>query len=182
MDAAAARMYRDFPGIDPMADGTWRLRADWWAELPDGRYLFLPQGHRTNFGSIPWFVRWLISPVDVHLAVPAIIHDFLVGEYPNFRARRVPVIYRSKNPANIDDHEIDWPQASAILRWLMDALGAPDWKRFVVYWGTRLHGKLRRKPGERWVDENVAECLVEVGAALLVLTLGVALSRLAGIA
>lgn len=47
--------------------------------------LTIPQDSVTNFLSVPRFfrplVRFFISPIDRHLAIPSIIHDYLVSEW-----------------------------------------------------------------------------------------------------
>lgn len=116
----------------------FELMRTYRAELPDGRYILVPEGVRTNFGSIPWFVRWLISPIDRHMVVPAIVHDFLTYEFTSGQVTYVPVIYKPNG--RIDDSDVSWDQAATIMRQMMKSLGAPGWKRGLVYAGLRVYG------------------------------------------
>ena len=38
------------------------LLSTYRARIDETRYVRVPEGMRTNFASIPWFARWLISP------------------------------------------------------------------------------------------------------------------------
>ena len=44
-------------------------------------YLWIPSGIRTNFASVPWTARWLVSPTTGSLVIPATIHDYITGEF-----------------------------------------------------------------------------------------------------
>lgn len=61
----------------------WELVDDWFVSLSanETALLIIPKGSKTNFASIPWFLRWLISPLDPVIAIPSIVHDYLVGEF-----------------------------------------------------------------------------------------------------
>jgi len=128
------------PSLVPTDNGLWRLTDTWHAKLPDGRYIAVPRGVKTNFASIPWFGRWLVSAVDPTLAEPAIVHDYLVGEFTDQTGWQ-PLIH---NPdGSVEDSDIDWRQAAAILRWMMEDRGAKRWKRQAVYWAVRVAGWFR---------------------------------------
>jgi hypothetical protein len=62
------------------SDSLWALFFDWEVTV-GARTFVVPRGSTTNFGSIPWFVRWAISPTDALIAIPSIVHDYLVGEW-----------------------------------------------------------------------------------------------------
>lgn len=111
--------------------GLFVLVRRWTVVLPNGKWVDIPAGFATNFASIPWFVRWLISPIDSSLLHAAIIHDYLVGEFNG-----EPGVLHSS--AGIE--RVSWRQAAAILRSVMDADGARTWKRQAVYLAVRLHG------------------------------------------
>ena len=44
-------------------------------------YVVVPEGYKTNFASIPWAARWLVSPIDETILIAALIHDWLVQEF-----------------------------------------------------------------------------------------------------
>lgn len=118
--------------FDSIANGWFRLVRAVDVQIPEADYhVHLPAGFLTNFGTIPWFARWLISPIDPQLRTAAAVHDFLVGEF---------------GPQGYITHEdgaceyVDWRKAAAILRSIMDADGAKTWKRQTVYWAVRLYG------------------------------------------
>ena len=117
-----------------ISHGIFRLVRRWMPELPNGKWVDIPAGFETNFASIPWFVRWLISPIDPTLLYAAAIHDYLVGEFNG-----VPGVLHS--PDGIE--RVSWRQAAAILRSVMDADGARTWKRQAVYWAVRAYGLAR---------------------------------------
>lgn len=44
-----------------------------------GRTITVPAGFVTDFASVPWYARWLISVLGKH-SIPAIVHDYLYWE------------------------------------------------------------------------------------------------------
>ena len=114
--------------------GLFVLVRRWTVVLPNGKWVDIPAGFATNFASIPWFARWLISPIDPTLLYAAIIHDYLVGEFNG-----VPGVLHSQNGIE----RVSWRQAAAILRSVMDEDGARTWKRQAVYWAVRAYGLAR---------------------------------------
>lgn len=44
----------------------------------DGNVVKIPRGYVTNFGTIPWFFAWLISPSQLREA--ALVHDYMCNE------------------------------------------------------------------------------------------------------
>lgn len=60
----------------------WQLVRRFDYAVPGTDYrVSIPAGFSTNFASVPWYARWLISPVDPTLRVAALVHDYLVGEF-----------------------------------------------------------------------------------------------------
>src|SRR5437764_1311818 len=41
-----------------------------------GKVITVPAGFVTDFASVPWYARWLISVLGRH-SIPAIVHDYL---------------------------------------------------------------------------------------------------------
>ncbi|MGE3705688.1 MAG: DUF1353 domain-containing protein, partial [Vicinamibacterales bacterium] len=76
-----------------------------------------PAGFTTDWASIPWLARLLLSPTDPHYLRAAGTHDFL---YARGGIARVV--------------------ADAIFVDAMRALGCPMWKRVLLYLGVRLGG------------------------------------------
>lgn len=76
----------------------------------------IPEDSVTNFLSVPRFfrplVRFFISPVDRHLSVPAIIHDYLVKEWPTDVTVYSHEEKRWKYGSAID---LTWKQAAEIF-------------------------------------------------------------------
>lgn len=68
-----------YPVIDSDGAIAWGLYLYWHVELTHWSFI-VPEGSVTNFASIPWWLRWLLSPVDPVVVIPAIAHDYLVAE------------------------------------------------------------------------------------------------------
>lgn len=107
-------------------------------------YIKVPQGFATDFATIHWTFRWLISPIDKHLVSAAIVHDYLVqSEEKGFGK---PIIIRvSLDTGKRSEEVVTWEKASAIMRTIMKEQKAPVWKRQVVYLATRVWGILKGK-------------------------------------
>lgn len=100
-------------------DGTnWQVLAEFIYVSPRV-VVHIPQGFVTDFGSIPRFFWRMLSPTELHIGKPAVIHDYL------YRVATMPVTRQ---------------QADAELREAMACVGAPRWKREMVYRGVRLGG------------------------------------------
>ena len=85
----------------------------------------IPAGTETDFASVPRFFWRIISPTDKHIGKPALVHDHL---------------YRQKHL------HVTRQFADEELRHAMHSVGAPLWKRSVVYAGVRMFG------GSAWVE------------------------------
>lgn len=77
----------------------------------------IPKGFPLDFASIPWFLRWLIHPVDDH-AYASLVHDFL------YRTGMV------KSRARADALFLD----------IMLDYAVPAWERVAMYYAVRLFG------------------------------------------
>lgn len=104
--------------------------------VKNGRVLALrvPAGVRSDFGSVPWFVRWLISRTDRELMIASIVHDYLCGQY-------------NRPPAGWD-----WRDAAEMMVALMEfhkrRKGVAWWsrlKRHLCYRGVMLNGIIHGK-------------------------------------
>ena len=116
--------------------------------LDHRQYVMIPEGYETNFASIPWFVRWLISPIDPDLVLAAIVHDWLVQEHGT-RAQFPPVLYvEDVTGEHVFIERVDWSQAATIFRKIAKHEGASPLKRFAVYQAVRMHGAYKRLKGE----------------------------------
>lgn len=94
-------------------------------------------GFITNFASIPWAARWVVSPIDPTICKAALVHDYLVGESTGRKGKVITGKGSSYDP--------NWHQAAEILRGIMAAEGASWWKRTLVYRAVRLYGVLAGK-------------------------------------
>lgn len=105
-----------------------------WSIIVDNTMYTVPAGTRSNFASIPWYARWLISQTDEILVHAAILHDYLVGEFG-------PQI-------------VSWKQANEAMYVVMKAFSYrsgrwPRLKRHLVYEAVRFHAWLHRKDSHR---------------------------------
>lgn len=61
------------------------LENDYAVAIDTDRMLLIPRCSVSNFASIPWYLRWVLSPTDPVYVVPSIAHDHLVQEWsPTF--------------------------------------------------------------------------------------------------
>lgn len=119
---------------------TWALTDGYQLRLPGtGRKrVTIPKGHVTNFASVPWFVRWIVSPIDPDIVAASVIHDGLVSE---FSGPHSYVEYFDPFTGQVlGRYRPTWNEAAWIMRSIMKASGAPAWKRGIVYSGVRLYG------------------------------------------
>lgn len=129
-------------------DGLFWLDQSFVYRMPWDRsqYVVIPLGYATNFASVPWIARIIVSPIDPDIVIASLIHDFLVGEFHNTSGIRViPVIFLEFESKENDYNRrktVNWDGAAWYMREIMKHEGAPRWKRFVVYSGVRLYGWL----------------------------------------
>lgn len=69
------------PIISEKGAEVWELYTDWPVKLRGRRFMIVPKRSQTNFASIPRLLRGVISKTDPVVAIPAIAHDALVGEF-----------------------------------------------------------------------------------------------------
>lgn len=96
------------------------------------RYMVtVPSGTYSNFGSVPWYVRWLVSSIDPALMIAAILHDYECGEH--------------------GQPTTDWRTAAKHMRAVMKHFDrydpTPSWwrraKRHLVYRGVMFNGLVK---------------------------------------
>jgi len=87
-----------------------------WRSAAGDDYI-VPEGFKTNYASIPQILRSIIDNDDPVLKDAAVLHDYLYS-LPKFTRE----------------------EADNILREAMKDLGAPWWKRQVVYYSVRIAG------------------------------------------
>ena len=63
---------------DDSGRALFRLTADYEYELGPGSVITVPSGYVTNFGTIPRWLSWWISPAQ--LGEAAIVHDWICNE------------------------------------------------------------------------------------------------------
>jgi len=52
-----------------------------WSMVIGRNTYILPARSKSNFGTVPWFARWLVSKADANFVIGFIIHDILCGEF-----------------------------------------------------------------------------------------------------
>ena len=71
----------------PRGENLWELLAPYEYSLGINTVITVPKGYVTNFGSIPRWVHWFITPTEMREA--AVVHDFLSNE--NFLVDGEPI-------------------------------------------------------------------------------------------
>jgi hypothetical protein len=83
----------------------------------------VPAGFDTDFSSLPWYVRWKLSPAGRD-AIPSVFHDYLLSE------------------SDLPKWQIDW-----IYLGLLKTEGVPDLEAVIKYLSVRTrHAKPSRLP------------------------------------
>lgn len=110
--------------------GEFEMKELWAYDFPwTAAGVVIRPGFITNFASIPWAARWVVSPIDPTICKAALVHDYLVGESTGIKGR---VVYTHGS-----SRTMNWHQAAEILRQIMAAEGASWWKRTLVYRAVR---------------------------------------------
>lgn len=117
------------------ADGLWRLRSSWGAELPSGERVTVPRGFTSDLASIPRLLWPLCAPTELSLAA-ALIHDYLGSVRGD-----VPGLARALTKADVDN----------VFAAVMERQRVARWRRAlafrVVRWRARAWAQ-PRTPGE----------------------------------
>lgn len=111
------------PIVEDLCNGFWRLHDPLYYRAPDGRDWLIPAGLKTDFGSVPAVVDWIIPAIQT-IADPAyILHDYLYSEH---RAGM--------------DRCRDRQDADNILYDALMVCGVARWRARLIYAGVRLGG------------------------------------------
>lgn len=137
---------------------TCELGEDWlvYLDRKRTRYVIIPEGTRTNYASIPWWLRWLMSKVDPVLFLPSIVHDYLVQEFDYYGDR--PVVLKTRNsggafvsPTMIKSPEpVDWFEAAEIFKQMIRIYKGRSvmLKSHLAYFGVWINGHWKKLWGE----------------------------------
>lgn len=143
------------PIITDRGARVFELIEDWAVPIGSKYWLTLPAGTRTNYSTVPWFLRWAISQTDPVISIPSIVHDYLVGEYFNSTATanrdEFPKVYYFDERNEIKCELLypiegyKWIESARILRDLALTFdgNAAKIKAEVCYFFIRLVGVLR---------------------------------------
>lgn len=119
---------------DQQGRALFKLNQPYEYQLGPGSTITVPAGYVTNFGTVPRWFAWIVSPAQLREA--AIVHDWLCNE---------------------DQTDDGQPVDSGYSRWIADAviyeamarMGFGVCKRTLVYYGVRF-GAWMSKP--KWPD------------------------------
>lgn len=114
----------------------WRLTRPLGYEGNTDRWI-VPAGFVTDFASIPWWARWVLSPTGKHNRA-AVLHDYLY---------RIAVgrIESTTDPAAVRDDLPAWlsrRDADRIFLRALRELGVPEWQARTMYLGVRAAHRL----------------------------------------
>lgn len=140
-------MWNSNPVFEVRRDGLFELANNFSCVMPWSNHLLrevveMPRGYCTNFGSIPALARVLVSPIDPDIIHASWVHDYLTQEFSKGQMFQ-PVIKRYVEGCLIGSKRPDWNESAFIMRRIMKEMGAPAWKRGIVYAGVRIHGRLK---------------------------------------
>jgi hypothetical protein len=111
------------PVVQDLCNGIWVIWEPLFYDGPDGRYWTIPKGFRTDFGSVPDLVDWII-PAMASIADPAyVLHDYLYWLHRNGQ-----------------DGCVDRADADQILLDALKVCGVSCVKRYTIYWAVRAGG------------------------------------------
>lgn len=126
------------------------LAEDYYIVVPNGKdnpysdvdlnekvTLRVHKGTSTNFATIPWFVRSILSPMDPILALPSLVHDALVNEFSD---SVITIIYASGATQSVKN--VPWKVAADTMLGLMKQYpGRLNYlKARLVYSAVRAYG------------------------------------------
>lgn len=144
----------NLPSITPVltAKGVfkWRLNKPWMFFINPRQYIIIPvDKSATNFASVPPMLQGIINATDHVIALPAIVHDYLVGEFSN----EVPTLYTISDDETttsviespLYNNNWDWVASARLFKDLCHSFkGSRAYvKGHVCYFFLRLAGKFR---------------------------------------
>lgn len=93
----------------------------WWCELGgDTLKWTIPANYRTDFASVPTLFHWFIWPYDPKVAIPAIVHDYLLEKRKYERSFCDKIFYKK----------------------MLD-FGMPTYKAYIAYICVLIYWKLK---------------------------------------
>lgn len=131
-----------YPVISEAGAIDWALYLHWHLEIAEWSFI-VPSGSITNLGTIPWWCRWLISPTDAVIVIPAIGHDYLVNE-----ADFVITNIATGAVAKREDIHIPWRVSAQLFLAYRAQFRSwkPRLKLLLVYAAIRLYGMYKKEP------------------------------------
>lgn len=93
-------------------------------------FIKIPTGIVSNFASIPTFFRGLVQTTKPSQALPAIVHDALVGEYG--------VAYKKQ-------YNLSWEQCTQIFELLLESMNERGWRRRMLVLAVRFFGIITKR-------------------------------------
>lgn len=112
------------------ADGTWTLTEDFTVSI--NRFgsakviVHVPAGYTTDYASVPWFLRWLMSKAGRH-GYAAVVHDYCYSQVAR------------------DPQKFDRAISDVVFLFVMKRMGVPWWRRWGAYLAVRLFGGIHLK-------------------------------------
>lgn len=100
----------------------FELRAPYHYRLGPGCVITVPAGYVTNFGTIPRWFAWIVSPTELHTA--AIVHDWMCNE--------------DQSGGGVNSGFSRW-MADAVLYESLARMGFGWLRRVLVYIAVRLY-------------------------------------------
>lgn len=149
--------YFNAPSIRPIISKngvrSFELVDDWIVFLDEFNWLNIPAGTLTNYGTIPRYLQWAISPIDPVIAIPSVIHDYLIAELvpkaDRYLDQHIPKRYSSLVKTIIKEdlysNKYDWIKSARLFRKYAHSFqGRTAFvKAEICYFFIRLRGLLR---------------------------------------
>lgn len=141
----------DRPRLRPAAGyRKWEIAdtIELYAHCNEGRqyYLRLDPPTRTNFGTIPVLLRFLVQSTKPSQSIPCTLHDGCVAEHQTMSE----ILYQKFTPdgflvTQTPLSRLPWDVATQLFNLLLKHMGEKDWRRRLLVAGVRLYGALRRR-------------------------------------
>lgn len=111
--------------------GLYKLLKEFTYEIGEegsGVLVEVPAGFVTDLASVPWFIRWLISPGGLH-AKASVIHDYLYSK----GVIQTKGVTQTETPTRL--------RADQIMKEAMVVLKVPCIRRWMIYKAVRWFAK-----------------------------------------
>lgn len=142
-------LIHDVPAIEPVIGekgvSMWRLIRPWRINISKEYDLIIGEGSGTNLVTSHWYVRWLISPTDAVLSLPAMVHDQLVGEWDPVDVGNIPsflVNIQTGERKLLSDVNFGWIPSAKIFKAIARRYNGKTarFKANIAYAGVRIYG------------------------------------------